>query len=221
MEEKDISKDWRLWLGVIATAIIISIGVIYLNRNIPKQVASTSTEQISDEDIIEFAKEEIKKKLRYPDTAKFQKEEIIGKEGNKSVVNMYCISDDRNHEEGRMQFVLGIKNNNGRLETLNIGTNEQTCNTDVAKEFEDLVNEKKYSEIYDNLFSNTLKNKLSKSDFINYNLDLSGSKTEAKPNVDSNNYLKYVTTVTIDKDGQYWTMMIKNGMIYNFSKVLF
>lgn len=223
---KKIEKNWELWIGVII-GIIIILGIMIGIGNYSKEISSNEIEktgyenkEFTNEEIIEFAKSEIKKKLRYPDTVIFQKNEILGKEDNKFVVSIYSISQDKNYEEGRMKFVLGIKNNKGILETYQIATNEQTCNNDVAEEFEMLVKEKKYDEIYENLFANVLKNKLSKTDFINYNLDLTDSKVTAEPNVDSNNYLKYITTTIKDKDGQYWIIIIKNGMIYSFSKVL-
>ncbi len=199
-----------------AVAFVIILCIIII---MPFIMSVKDSKKVSNEEVINFAKEQVKQKLRYPSTAKFQKEEIIGNEDNKYVVSMYSVSEDKNHEEGRVRFIVGIKNNNGILNMFNIATNEDTCHIDVVEEFEDLVAQKKYSEIYDNLFSSTLKNKLSKSDFISYDLNLAESNTVATPTVDNNNYLKYVTTVTRDKNGQLWLMRIKNGMIYEFDKV--
>lgn len=224
---KSIWNDWIIWAIVVVVIILVGGIIVLCTRNGENTIATSKQEyntnnikEISDNDIIDFAKEEAKKKLRYPETVKFQKEEIIGREKDIYVVSLFSVSDDLNKEEGRLKFVVGMKKNKKQLELVNIATNNDTCNTDVAKEFEELVSQKKYTEIYDNLFATTLKKRLPKSEFANYNLDLSGSKTDAEPTVDSNNYLKYVTASIIDKKGQHWVMIIKNGMIYNFSKIL-
>lgn len=218
MEEK---KDGNgcIIAFVVIFAIIALIFCIQMIKDSYFSKSVNTGKTIDDKEIIRFAEKEVKQKLRYPETAKFQKEEIIGKKGNVSVVRLYSVSDDKNHEEGRVKFVIGIENNNGELKMVNIATNEDTCHIDVAEEFEKLIEEKKYEEIYDNLFSTTLKNKLLKSDFISYDLDLAESNTVANPSVDNNNYLESVTTVTRDKNGQLWLMKIKNGMIYEFDNI--
>lgn len=218
MEEK---KDGNgcIIAFVVIFAIIALIFCISMIKDSYFSKSVNTGKTIDDKEIIRFAEKEVKQKLRYPETAKFQKEEIIGKKGNVSVVRLYSVSDDKNHEEGRVKFVIGIENNNGELNMVNIATNEDTCHIDVAEEFEKLIEEKKYEEIYDNLFSTTLKNKLLKSDFISYDLDLAESNTVANPSVDNNNYLESVTTVTRDKNGQLWLMKIKNGMIYEFDNI--
>lgn len=208
-EKKNNSNGCVIVFGIILCIIIV----------IPFIMSVINSRKVTDEEVISFAKEEVKQKLRYPSTAKFQNAEIIGNEDDKYVVSMYSVSKDKNYEEGRLRFIVGVENNKGILNMFNIATNEDTCNVDVAEEFEDLVAQRKYSEIYDNLFSSTLKSKLSKSDFISYNLDFMDSNTEATPTTDSDNYLKYVTTITIDKNGQSWLMKIKNGMIYEFDKI--
>lgn len=195
-----------------------------VSKNVDEAISSndnlTQNKKINDTEILTFAESEVKKKLRHSEDVVFQDEEIIGRQDNQFVVSIYSISKDKNNEEGRLHFVIGIQNDKGNLKTFNIATNQDSCNIDVAEEFENLVSEKKYDLIYDNLFASLLKERLSKQEFINYNLDLTNSKVDAKPEVDSNNYLKYITTTIKDKNGQYWIMIIKNGMIYSFSKVM-
>ena len=219
MEEKKKNGNGCIIAFVVIFAILALIFCIIMLKDSLVSKSIDTGKVIDNKQIIKFAEKEVKQKLRYPETAKFQKEEIIGKKGNVSVVSLYSVSDDKNHEEGRMKFVIGVENDNGQLKMVNIATNEGTCNTDVAEEFEKLTKEKKYDEIYDNLFSTTLKNKVLKNDFISYDLNLDESNTVATPTVDNNNYLKYITTVTRDKNGQMWLMRIKNGMIYEFDKI--
>lgn len=219
---------------IILLLILVGLFIEILNNatrkniEVSKNVAETinsndnsnQNKEITDAEILAFAESEVKKKLRHPEDVIFQNEEIIGRQDNQFVVSVYSISKDKNNEEGRLHFVMGIQNDKGNLKTFNIATNQDSCNVDVAEEFENLVSEKKYDLIYENLFASLLKEKLSKQEFVNYNLDLTNSKVEAKPEVDSNNYLKYITTTIKDKNGQYWIMIIKNGMIYSFSKVM-
>lgn len=221
---KNILNNWKLWVAVLAIVGLIFIAIIAVCENQTENASNMgkieeNKKQFTDQEIIEFAKSEIKKKLRYPETVIFQNEQILETENNKTVVSIYSVSDDKNHEEGRMKFVLGIEDNKGKLQMFNIATNEDTSTTDVCKEFEELVNKGKYEEVYNNLFSSTLKKRLTVEEFGNYNLNLEGHIATATPKVNSNGYLEYVTTTIKDKNGQYWIIIFKNGMIYSFSKV--
>lgn len=210
MEEKKNNSNGCVIVFVIIFCLIIIIPFI---------MSVKDSKKVTDEEIISFAEEEVKQRLRYPSTAKFQNEEIIGNEDNKYVVSMYSVSEDKNHEEGRVKFIVGIENSNGILSMFNIATNEDTCHIDVAEEFEKLANEKKYDEIYDNLFCSKLKETLSREKFKNYNLNLTYCTVDAKANANTDNYLQYVTVTIKNKiTDKQWILTIKNGMIYNFTE---
>lgn len=220
-KSKNIFKDKKVQIIIIiAVALIVIVLAWGISKTLETDTVSSEKveikKEITDNDIIEFAKNEIKKKLRHPETARFQKEEILGKEDNKIVVSIYSVSDDKNNEEGRLHFVLGIKNNKNILEMFNIATNEDTCNADVAEEFERLMKINDYEQIYNQLFTTNLKKQITLEEFKGYKINMYAAENVTANLLADNSIL---TSFYDSINKKSYIITIKNGMIIKIQQV--
>lgn len=217
---KSVWKNWKLWIGVTTILIVIAImGTFYdLNKETSSnsiQKVENKTKKITDEEIIEFAKEEIKKKLRYPETARFKLKKL-DREQWKSLVDIYSISKDTEGDEGRLEFVVRIEETNNGLKYVEMGSNNDTCNVDVAKEFEQLMKNCDHEQVYNELFTSNLKKKIKLEEFKSYGINMYATEHVTADRLADNSIL---TSFYDSINRKSYLVTIKNGMITKFQQV--
>ncbi len=213
-----------VWLIILFVAILIVFSFIISNSITYKPTSSDITEkETTDEEIIEYAKSEIKKRLKYSDTAMFSNENISFQD-NKYIVECYCTSKNGNKQETKVKFITIIEKCKNKLVCLDMMTNGETCTRDAKDIVEQLIKEKKYEEIFNEWFNSTEKNVMDYDKFINYlneyPIDLAQASFEEKEYEENKKIELYIQEANNENRWYIWYFTFLNGQVYNFDIIL-
>ena len=220
-KNKNMLMDWKLWI-IIATIFIIVLVIALIINDSYKKVSLSSIakientkNEITNEEIIEFAKDEIKKKLIDPETAIFKLKELQRNKGQ-CLVDIYSISKDKEGNEGRLEFAVRIEENNNELRYIDMGSNKDTCDVDMAEEFEKLMKNCNYEQVYNELFTTNLKEQINLETFKNYKINMyAAERANAIQLADNSILVSFYDSV----NRKSYLITIKNGMITKFQQV--
>lgn len=223
MEKKKILWNNYTWVGIVIFIIIIALIIMIYNKNFIKQAENKLITEITEDNIIEFAKQEIKTKLEYPDTASFSKEKITFQE-DKYIIECYCTSNNRNKQETKVKFITIVQIENNNLKCIDMMTNGETCTKDAKEIVEELIKKGEYRKIYDDWFNSTEKYAMSYDKFINYlnkyPIDLQKATFKEEEFQENKKIILYIEEKN-NKDREYkWYFSFLNGQVYLFDVIL-
>jgi hypothetical protein len=175
---------------------------------------------ITEYDVINFAKEKIKNKLQYPETAVFSKEKISYQD-EKYIVECYCTSKNKNKQETKVKFVTIIQNDNKTLQCIDMMTNGETCTRDAKETVEELIKQKEYKQIFDDWFNSIEQITMDYEKFTNYlneyPVNLEKATFEEK---EYNENKKIELYIKEEGNRNIWYFEFLNGQVYNFDIIL-
>lgn len=223
MEKKNdnATNAFYVFLGIVVLIIIAGAIWIFMpkenneTKEVSSQIKNENNKDIADKDVIKFAEEEIKKKLRYPDTARFKLKELR-REQKQCLVDIYSISEDAEGNEGRLEFAVRIEETKNGLKYIDMGSNNDTCNIELAEEFERLMKNCDYEQVYNELFTTNLKQQIELEKFKGYKINMYAAEY-ATANVLADNSI--LTSFYDSVNKKSYLVTIKNGMITKFQQV--
>ncbi len=218
------NRRYIKWIIAIAIIFFFSIIIIYSIKNEQgKKIDTMSLQEekiITEYDVINFAKEKIKNKLQYPETAVFSKEKISYQD-EKYIVECYCTSKNKNKQETKVKFVTIIQNDNKTLQCIDMMTNGETCTRDAKETVEELIKQKEYKQIFDDWFNSIEQITMDYEKFTNYlneyPVNLEKATFEEK---EYNENKKIELYIKEEGNRNIWYFEFLNGQVYNFDIIL-